>query len=123
MCGVTPVLSSSQFLQAARAQKWSWYLLFVNASTSGFATLIPLYILQIGGTVREVALCALFSGLAVTLGALFWGRIIDKMGWRRKVLLVSSASVVGCALLTGQVSSIDLLIKSFQLHLDSLRPE
>ena len=49
-------------------RKWSWYLLPLNASSTGLSTIIPIYMLALGGQVREVAIAMFLSNLAVTLG-------------------------------------------------------
>lgn len=51
----------------------------MNASSSGLSTIIPIYMLGLGGQVRDVAIALFLSNLAVTLGAVFWGRLIDAM--------------------------------------------
>ena len=66
--------------------------------------------LQMGGTVKDVALSAFISGLAVTIGSIFWGKIIDTMHLRRTVIVISSASMAVLAALINLVSTIESLI-------------
>ena len=66
--------------------------------------------LQMGGTVKDVALSAFISGLAVTIGSIFWGKIIDTMHLRRTVIVISSASMAVLASLINLVSTIESLI-------------
>ncbi len=80
------------------SRKWSWYLLPLNASSTGLSTIIPIYVLVLGGSVREVAIAMFLSNLAVTLGAIFWGKLIDAMHWRRTIIAICSAAVaITCA--------------------------
>jgi MFS family permease len=58
---------------------------------------MPLYILQLGGSVKEVALAAFLGGIAATIGSMVWGKLIDMMHLRMAVIAVSSASVAACA--------------------------
>lgn len=79
-------------------RKWSWYLLPLNASSTGLSTIIPIYVLVLGGSVREVAIAMFLSNLAVTLGAIFWGKLIDAMHWRRTIIAICSAAIaITCA--------------------------
>lgn len=82
----------------------------MNAGTSGLATILPLYMIQLGGSVKEVALSAFLSGLASTIGAMFWGKIIDKLQGRSMIILISSASIVILAASVYFVSSVSVLI-------------
>jgi MFS family permease len=75
-------------------RSWTWYLVPMNAGSSGLSTMLSIYILQLGGTVREVAISAFLSGLAVTFGAIFWGKLMDALEWRRVILVISAASMV-----------------------------
>lgn len=65
----------------------------MNASTSGLSTIIPIYLLQLGGSVREVAMALFLFNLASTLGAVFWGRIMDLMHWRSNIIAICSMAV------------------------------
>jgi MFS family permease len=82
----------------------------MNASSAGLSTIIPIYMLALGGQVREVAIALFLSNLAVTLGAIFWGRLIDAMHWRKTIVTVCSAAIaITCASLYF-VSSIPALM-------------
>jgi MFS family permease len=70
----------------------------MNASSSGLFTIIPIYMLALGGQVREVAIAMFLSNLAVTLGAVFWGKLIDAMHWRKTIITICSAAIaITCA--------------------------
>jgi MFS family permease len=82
----------------------------MNASSSGLSTIIPIYILALGGQVRDVAIALFLSNLAVTLGAVFWGRLIDAMHWRKTIIAICSAAIaITCATMYF-VSSIPVLM-------------
>jgi MFS family permease len=70
----------------------------INASSDGLSTVIPIYMMAIGGQVREVAIAMFLSNLAVTLDAIFWGKLIDAMQWRKTIIAACSASIaITCA--------------------------
>jgi len=92
------------------SRKWSWYLVPMNASSNGLSTIIPIYMLTLGGQVREVAIAIFLSNLAMTLGAVFWGRLIDVMHWRKTIISVCSVAIaITCAAMYF-VSSIPVLM-------------
>lgn len=62
------------------------------------STIIPIYTISLGGQVREVAVALFLSNLAMTLGAVFWGRLIDILQWRRTIIVICSAVIaITCA--------------------------
>src|SRR5262245_12114295 len=65
----------------------------MNASSTGLCTIIPIYMLALGGQVREVAIAIFLSNLATTLGAIFWGKLIDYMHWRRTIIAICSVAI------------------------------
>jgi len=82
----------------------------MNASSTGLSTIIPIYALALGGQVREVAIALFLSNLAMTLGAVFWGRLTDIMHWRRTIIVICSVAVsITCASMYF-VSSIPILM-------------
>jgi len=82
----------------------------MNASSTGLSTIIPIYMLTIGGQVREVAIALFLSNLAMTLGAVFWGRLIDAMHWRKTIIAICSVAIaITCATMYF-VSSIPALM-------------
>lgn len=82
----------------------------LNASSSGLSTIIPIYMLALGGQVREVAIAMFLSNLAVTLGAVFWGRLIDAMHWRKTIITICSAAIAITGASMYFVSSIPVLM-------------
>ncbi|HKU48524.1 MAG TPA: MFS transporter, partial [Nitrososphaera sp.] len=95
---------------ALTSRNWSWFLIPMNASSTGISTIIPIYMLALGGQVREVAIAVFLSNLATTLGAIFWGRLIDIMHWRSTIIAICSAAVAITAASLYFVSSIPVLM-------------
>ncbi len=103
-------LISLQASLISPSRSWSWFLVPINASSAGISTIIPIYILALGGQVREVAIAAFLSNLAMTLGAIFWGRLIDTLHWRRTIILICSAAIAVTSASMYFVSSIPVLM-------------
>jgi len=78
-----------------------WYLIGTDASASCLSTIIPLYMLQLGGTVKDVATAIFLTNLAMMIGAFFWGKLSDVTHWRRAMVLLSLAGMfcVGASIL------------------------
>ncbi len=75
-------------------RKWIWYLLPSQITAEGLRTVIPLYVIFLGGDIGEVSLVIALHYGAAALGSLFWGKIIDRFHVRRIVLLVSLFFIV-----------------------------
>ncbi len=82
----------------------------MNASSTGLSTIIPIYVLALGGQVREVAIALFLSNLAMTLGAVFWGRLTDTMHWRRTIIVICSVAITITCGSMYFVSSIPILM-------------
>lgn len=104
---------SSHYLQdslSLTSRNWWWYLVPMNASCSGLSIIIQIYMLSLGGQVREVAMAVFLSNLAVTLGAVFWGKLIDAMHWLKTIVDICSAAVAITAASIFFISSTPLLM-------------
>lgn len=75
-------------------RKWIWYLLPSQITAEGLRTVIPLYVIFLGGDIGEVSLVIALHYGAAALGSLFWGKIIDRFHVRRIVLLISLFFIV-----------------------------
>jgi len=82
----------------------------MNASSTGLSTIIPIYMLALGGDVREVAMAVFLSNFAATLGAIFWGKLIDAMHWRRMIIVICAAAIAITAASMHFVSSVPILM-------------
>jgi len=64
-------------------QNWFWVVFPANAAMAAFGTMLPLYVLSLGGTVLEVGS---FVGIFTAVGipaSLFWGVLSDNPSRRR----------------------------------------
>ncbi|MEO9321656.1 MAG: MFS transporter [Nitrososphaera sp.] len=92
--------------QSPRQHGWAWYLIPLNACGNGFGLYVPLYLLQLGGSVIEVALAAFLTGIANTIGSFVWGKLIDSFGWRATAVMISALSTLSISIITYFVSDI-----------------
>ncbi len=89
--------------------KWVWYLFPSNLATQGLSTVIPLYVIFLGGNIGEIAIIVALQNGASALGSIFWGKAIDKFHVRRAVLLSSFFVVTLCSLMMYFTNSINIL--------------
>ena len=76
-------------------RRWMRTVIPANAGITGFSTMLPLYVLQVGGTVVEVALLATIYNLVLIPASVFWGAMTDKLSGRRFFFYVSYAGLFG----------------------------
>ena len=77
-------------------RKWIWYLLPSQITAEGLRTVIPLYVIFLGGNISEVSIIVGLHYGAAALGSLVWGKIIDRFHVRRAVLLISFFFIILC---------------------------
>ena len=92
-----------------RSKRWFWYVLPSNVTAQGLSTVIPLYVIFLGGGIGEVALIAAIQNGALTIGSIFWGKIIDRFHLRRQILLISFFVVILCSIWMYFTNSIVVL--------------
>jgi len=67
-------------------------------TAQGLSTVIPLYVIFLGGDIGEVAIISALQNGAVTIGSLAWGRIIDRFHSKRPILVMSFFFVLLCSI-------------------------
>lgn len=67
-------------------------------TAQGLSTVIPLYVIFLGGDIGEVAIISALQNGAVTIGSLVWGRIIDRFHSKRPILVTSFLFVLLCSI-------------------------
>ncbi|HXX06003.1 MAG TPA: MFS transporter [Candidatus Bathyarchaeia archaeon] len=92
-----------------KSKRWIWYVIPSNVTAQGLSTVIPLYVIFLGGGIGEVAIIAAIQNGALTIGSIFWGKIIDRFRVRRQLLLISFFVVILCSLWMYFTSSILIL--------------
>lgn len=67
-------------------------------TSQGLSTVIPLYVIFLGGDIGEVAIISALQNAAVAVGSIVWGKIIDRFHVRRAILVISFFFVLLCSL-------------------------
>jgi MFS family permease len=75
-----------------------WYLLPSQITSQGLSTVIPLYVIFLGGNIGEVAIISALQNGAIAIGSLAWGKIIDRFHSKRPILVISFFFVLLCSL-------------------------
>ncbi|MGI0089856.1 MAG: MFS transporter, partial [Nitrosopumilaceae archaeon] len=73
----------------SQGKSWIWYLIPANITAEGLHTVIPLYVIFLGGGISEVAIIVALHFGSSAFGSIFWGKIIDRFHVRRAILVVS----------------------------------
>ncbi|HXX06140.1 MAG TPA: MFS transporter [Candidatus Bathyarchaeia archaeon] len=92
-----------------QSKRWIWYVPPSNLTAQGLSTVIPLYVIFLGGGIGEVAIIVAIQNGALTVGSIFWGKIIDRFHIRRQILLISFLVVILCSLWMYFTTSIVML--------------
>ena len=72
-----------------RDEKWLWVFVPINAAIGGFTTLLPLYIISLGGTVIDVGNVASAYSLALIPSSILWGLAVDRKSERKPFVTYS----------------------------------
>jgi len=75
-------------------KRWIWFILPINIAAEGLHTAIPLFVIHLGGGIREVSVIVAIHYGAAALGSIFWGRILDKYHAKKSVLILSFSIVL-----------------------------
>ena len=81
-----------------KTKQWIWYLLPSQITAQGLSTVIPLYVIFLGGNIGEVAIISALQNGSVAIGSLAWGKIIDRFHAKRSILILSSFFVLLCCI-------------------------
>jgi MFS family permease len=75
--------------QSKSDQKWLWIFVPINAAIGGFSTLLPLYIIDIGGTVIDVGNIISAYSLTLIPSSILWGIAVDRKEKRKPFVTYS----------------------------------
>lgn len=92
------------------SKKWMWFLLPANLTAQGLITVLPLYVIFLGGDVGEVSITIAAYYGASAFGSIFWGKVIDRFHIRRGVLLVTLFVILLCCIWLYFTKSISVLL-------------
>lgn len=79
-------------------KNWIWFILPINVAAEGLHTAIPLFVIHLGGGIREVSILIAIHYGAAALGSIFWGKILDKYHAKKAVLLSSFSIILLCCM-------------------------
>jgi len=81
-----------------KSRKWMFFVLPSSITAEGLHIVIPLYVLFLGGSVADVGIVVgLHYGLSA-MGAVFWGKIIDKYHIKRAILITCFSAITICSI-------------------------
>ncbi len=78
-----------------RDDKWLWTFVPINAAIGGFSTLLPLFILELGGTVIDVSNIVSAYSLALIPSSILWGIAVDKKATRKPFITYCYLGITG----------------------------
>ena len=85
-------------LELKSKKKWMLFVLPSSITAEGLHIVIPLYVLFLGGNVADVGIViGLHYGLSA-IGAVFWGKIIDKYHLKRAILVTCFSAITICSI-------------------------
>lgn len=84
-------------------------MLPAQITAQGLSTVIPLYVLFLGGGIGEVAIVSALQNGAIAIGSLVWGKIIDRFHSKKLILVLSFFVVLICSLGMYFTSSVYIL--------------
>ncbi|WP_449462082.1 MFS transporter [Tardisphaera miroshnichenkoae] len=73
-------------------QTWMWTVVPFYLALGPLGTLIPLYLLRLGGTAITVGLAITLYNAVTIPASIIWGLVVDFTAWRRKLILISYGS-------------------------------
>jgi len=80
-------------------RKWMFFVLPAGITAEGLHIVIPLYVLFLGGNVMDVGIVVGLHYAFSAIGALFWGKIIDKYHVKRTILIICFSAITICSVL------------------------
>jgi MFS family permease len=90
-------------------KRWLWFILPINIAAEGLHTAIPLFVIQLGGGIREVSIMVAIHYGAAALGSILWGKVLDKYHAKKAVLVISFSSIILCCLWLYQTNNLEPL--------------
>ena len=79
-------------------KKWLGFIFPSNIAAEGLHTVIPLFVIRLGGGISEVSIMIAIHYGAAALGSIFWGKILDRYHAKKAVLLVTFSVILFCCL-------------------------
>jgi len=83
-----------------------FFVLPASITAEGLHIVIPLYVLFLGGNVVDVGIVVGLHYALSAIGAIFWGKIIDKYHIKRAILFICFSAITICSI--GLFFTVDL---------------
>ena len=78
-------------------RKWMFFVLPASITAEGLHIVIPLYVLFLGGNVVDVGIVIGLHYALSAIGAVFWGKVIDKHNIKRAILFICFSAISICS--------------------------
>ena len=88
------------------SKKWMFFVLPASITAEGLHIVIPLYVLFLGGNVVDVGIVVGLHYALSAIGAIFWGKVIDKYHVKRVILFICFSAITICSI--GLFFTVDL---------------
>lgn len=88
------------------SKKWMFFVLPASITAEGLHIVIPLYVLFLGGNVVDVGIVVGLHYALSAIGAIFWGKVIDKYHIKRTILFICFSAITICSI--GLFFTVDL---------------
>ena len=80
------------------SRKWMFFVLPASITAEGLHIVIPLYVLFLGGNVVDVGIVVGLHYALSAIGAVFWGKVIDKYHVKRAILFICFSAITICSI-------------------------
>lgn len=77
-------------------KNWIWFILPINVAAEGLHTVIPLFVIHLGGGISEVSVLIAIHYGAAALGSIVWGKVLDRYHAKKAVLFSSFSIILLC---------------------------
>ena len=75
-----------------------FFVLPASITAEGLHIVIPLYVLFLGGSVVDVGIVVGLHYALSAIGAIFWGKVIDKYHVKRAILFICFSAITICSI-------------------------
>ena len=91
------------------SRKWMFFVLPASITAEGLHIVIPLYVLFLGGSVVDVGIVIGFHYALSAIGAVFWGKVIDKFHVKRALLIICFSAITICSIVLFFTSDLNMV--------------
>ena len=86
-----------------------FFVLPASITAEGLHIVIPLYVLFLGGSVVDVGIVIGFHYALSAIGAVFWGKVIDKFHVKRALLIICFSAITICSIVLFFTSDLNMV--------------